>query len=41
MLPTGLRKCCGRDSGLSDEDDEAVLDRLEDKYRAMIARREG
>jgi antitoxin ParD1/3/4 len=31
----------GRASGLSDEDGEAVLDRLEAKYRAMIGRRAG
>ncbi|HEY0524022.1 MAG TPA: type II toxin-antitoxin system ParD family antitoxin [Stellaceae bacterium] len=29
----------GRASGLSDEDGDAVLGRLEDKYRAMIPRR--
>jgi antitoxin ParD1/3/4 len=29
----------GRASGLSNEDGEAVLDRLEAKYRAMIGRR--
>ncbi len=29
----------GRESGLSEEDGEAVLDRLDAKYRAMIARR--
>lgn len=29
----------GRASGLSDEDGEAVLDRLESKYRAMVEKR--
>jgi antitoxin ParD1/3/4 len=29
----------GRESGLSEEDGEAVLDRLDAKYRTMIARR--